>query len=278
MSSRSLKSAFKSYWKQLRFNLSASDSLLFQFYYKNLYAPKKGSLADFLSQYSLSKTGNFFVIQIGANDGITNDPIHKFIKRDGWKGVLLEPQPDVFKNELSKIYHKNKGIHPICAAIGREDGFQKLYKIGFCNMRWATGLASFSLEKIQLAFKNGVVEKNCQKLGIAIPASPDAQIGFENVAVISPETLIKNYSISKIDLLQIDAEGYDLEVIRIFEIPKTNPQAIIFENENLNSEDLNTCYEFLKANDYSLAKFGRDTLALKNPTNQLKGFFTENRL
>jgi FkbM family methyltransferase len=278
MSSRSLKSAFKSFWKEFRFNLSASDSPLFQFYYKNLYTPKKGSLADFISQYSISKAGDFFVIQIGANDGITNDPIHKFIKRDGWKGVLLEPQPDVFKNELSKIYHKNKGIHPICAAIGNEDGSQKLYKIGFCDMRWATGLASFSLDKIQLAFKNGVVEKNCQKLGIAIPNSPDEQISYEDVEVISPETLIKKYNISKIDLLQIDAEGYDLEVIRIFDIEKTNPQAIIFENENLNSADLKSCYEFLKGNDYSLAKFGRDTLALKNPTGQFSEFFNENKI
>jgi len=273
-----IKYSFTRFWKQFRFNLSANDNPVFLSFYKYFYKPKKASLADFLSKYSASIEEDFFVVQIGANDGITHDPIHKFIKRDRWKGVLLEPQPEVFRNSLSKIYKNHPGLHPICAAIGHKDGSQKLYKIGFSSMRWATGLASFSQEKIKKLFDDGIIQKNCEKLGIKIPTDPAEQISYEEVEVISPDTLIKKYNISKIDLLQIDAEGYDLEVIRIFDIEKTKPRAIIFENENLNSEDLNTCYEFLKANDYSLAKFGRDTLALKNPTNQLKGFFAENRL
>lgn len=269
----SLKNSIKNRWKKIRFELSASNHPLFSFYYNNLYSPKKGSLAEFLSEYSKSKNGKFFVIQIGANDGITNDPIHKFIKRDHWKGVLLEPQPKVFTTELSKIYQHDKGIHPICAAIGSEDGSQKLYKVAFSESRWATGLASFSLDKIELAFKNGVVEKNCIKEGIQIPENPKDRISYNKVSVISPDTLIKKYQISKIDLLQIDAEGYDLEVIKIFDIAKTKPEAIIFENENLNPKDLKSCYNMLTENGYRLAKFGRDTLALKNGKSQFQKFF-----
>jgi VIT1/CCC1 family predicted Fe2+/Mn2+ transporter len=54
----------------IRFNLSASNNPLFIGFYRNFYNPKKGSLSDFLSQYSKSKPGNFTVVQIGANDGI----------------------------------------------------------------------------------------------------------------------------------------------------------------------------------------------------------------
>ncbi|MEB2785796.1 FkbM family methyltransferase [Algoriphagus persicinus] len=269
----SFKNSIKNRWKKIRFELSASNHPLFSFYYNILYSPKKGSLAEFLSEYSKSKSGKFFVIQIGANDGITNDPIHKFIKRDHWNGVLLEPQPKVFTTELSKIYQLDKGIHPICAAIGSEDGSQKLYKVAFSESRWATGLASFSLDKIELAFKNGVVEKNCIKEGLQIPDNPKDRISYNEVSVISPDTLIKKYQISKIDLLQIDAEGYDLEVIKIFDIAKTQPEAIIFENENLNPKDLKSCYNMLKENGYQLAKFGRDTLALKEGNSQFQKFF-----
>lgn len=271
-----LKDAFKKKWKKIRFELSASNHPIFTFYYKKLYSPKKGSLAEFISNYSESKNGDFFVIQIGANDGITNDPIHKFIKRDQWKGVLLEPQAKVFKNELSEIYRHDIGIHPICAAIGSEDGSQKLFKIAFSESRWATGLASFSRKKIELAFSNGVVEKNCIKEGISIPESPKERINFSEVCVISPESLISKYQISKIDLLQIDAEGYDLEVIKIFDIAKTQPVAIIFENENLNPEDLEECYQLLKSENYCLKEFGRDTLALKKDLAQFKHIFEEN--
>lgn len=267
-----IKSSFKAFWKNLRFNLSATDNLLFISFYKNFYQPKKGSLSEFLSAYSKSKKGDFYVIQIGANDGITHDPIHKFIKRDRWKGVLLEPQPDVFKNELSKIYQKNEGLYPLCAAIGEEDGSQKLYKIGFSEMRWATGLASFSLEKIEDHFKNGVVQLNCDKYGLEIPKDPKEQIQAVDVDVISPKTLIEKYKISQIDLLQIDAEGYDLQVILIFDIPNTKPEAIIFENENLDPKDLESCYELLRSNGYLLKEFGRDTLALKSTNDEMLHF------
>ncbi|MDN3670801.1 FkbM family methyltransferase [Echinicola jeungdonensis] len=270
-----IKSQFKSFWKSFRFKLSASDNPLFIGFYKYFYQPKKGSLSDFLSQYSNSKKGDFFVVQIGANDGITHDPIHKFIKRDRWSGVLMEPQPTVYRESLSKIYQNHEGLHPLCAAIGEEDGSQKLYKIGFSEMRWATGLASFSLEKVQEHYKEGIVQKNCKKYGLNMPMDPSQQISFENVKVISPETLMESYSISKIDLLQIDAEGFDLEVIRIFDIEKTQPQAIIFENENLNKEDLQNCYELLEKNGYKTQKFGKDTLALKTPLGEFESFFKE---
>lgn len=242
-------------------------------FYRHFYQPKKGSLSEFLSEYSLSKKGDFTVIQIGANDGITHDPIHKFIKRDSWNGVLLEPQPDVFHQFLKRIYAKNKGIHPVCAAIGENDGTLPIYKIGFSSMRWATGLASFSKEKIEKAFEDGIVESNCRRFGIEIPKDKKLWIAEEQVQVISPATLISTYQLKKIDLLQIDAEGYDLEVIRIFDIAKTQPQAIVFENVGLNASDYQSCLTLLEKNGYKTRKFGPNTLALKTPLGKFESFF-----
>ena len=136
---KKIKLVIAEYFRQIRFNLSAGNSRFFVAYYKYIYKPKADSLDSFLNEYSLSKINTLTVIQIGANDGITNDPIHKFIKRDNWKGVLLEPQSYVYEQYLKKIYQENKGIHTLCAAIGVKDDIQYLYKIGFCNMRWATG-------------------------------------------------------------------------------------------------------------------------------------------
>lgn len=270
---QSLKRNLQQRWKMIRFNLSASNNPLFIGFYRNFYNPKKGSLSDFLSQYSKSKPGNFTVVQIGANDGITHDPIHKFIKRDDWKGVLLEPQPDVFNEFLTKIYAKNKGIHPLCAAIGEKDGTQPIYKVGFSSMRWATGLASFSKEKIEKAFEDGIVASNCKRFGIEIPADQSQWISQEEVQVIAPATLIQTYGLQHIDLLQIDAEGYDLEVIRIFDIPKTRPQAIVFENVGLNAADYAACLKLLEEQHYQLKKFGPNTLALQKPLGEFASFF-----
>ncbi len=270
-----LKRILQSQWKSLRFHLSASDHPLFIGFYKYLYQPGKGSLSEFLSAYSLSKKGDFTVIQIGANDGITHDPIHKFIKRDAWKGVLLEPQPYVYQRFLKKIYAKNKGIKTVCAAIGEKDGTQDIFKIGFSDMRWATGLASFSREKVEKAFEDGIVAANCSKFGIAIPKDKYGWISKEKVEVISPQTLIKRYGIRNIDLLQIDAEGYDLEVIRIFDLPRTQPSAIVFENVGLTKTDYDSCLSLLHAHGYFTQEFGPNTLGLKKTERTYMEFFTD---
>lgn len=269
---KKIKSYIKSRTQKLRFSLSAHDNPFFIGYYTHFYRPEKGSLNEFLDEYSRSRKGDFYVIQIGANDGITHDPIHKFIKRDRWKGVLLEPQSYVYENFLKKIYALNKGITPLCAAIGPEDGSMPLYKIGFSNMRWATGLASFQKENVEKAFSTGLVKSQCKKYQIQIPDSSEWIIA-EEVSVISPETLLKKYGISNIDLLQIDAEGYDFEVIKIFKIGQLKPRAIIFEHTHLSNDDRASCLVHLETNGYKVAHFGPNTLAMLPPLEDFQKFF-----
>lgn len=268
-----IKAGIKKKIERLRFNLSSKNSPLLIGYYKYLYKPEKNSLSAFLNEYSLSLVNKLFVVQIGANDGITHDPIHKFIKRDRWHGVLLEPQNYVYENFLKPIYQLNKGIHPLCAAIGPEDGKKPLYKIGFSNMRWATGLASFQRENIEKAFSTGCVQAHCLKHQITLPNESE-HIAAEEVVVISPETLIKNYRISTIDLLQIDAEGYDYEVIKIFKLQQFRPRAIIFEHIHLSEDDKTSCFQHLKANNYKMASFGANTLAMLPPLGNFSKYFS----
>jgi FkbM family methyltransferase len=241
-------------------------------FYKYFYHPKKGSISEFLNAYSLSKKGDFTVIQIGANDGISNDPIHKFIKRDNWKGVLLEPQKFVYTEFTRKIYARNKGINVLNAAIGAEDGMLPLYKIGFSTTRWATGLSSFSKDQVLKAFENGIVAYNCKKYGEIIPTDKSEWTTHEEVKVISPESLVREFNIKNIDLLQIDAEGFDLEVIRIFDLKKYNPKVVIFENAGLSETDYQLALKILREAGYTAKRFGDNDLAMKTPINGFEKF------
>jgi len=269
---RKIKLIATEYYRLIRFNFSAGNSWFFIAYYKYIFKPQEDSLNSFLNEYSLSKANTLTVIQIGANDGITNDPIHKFIKRDNWRGVLLEPQLFVHDQFLKKIYHKNKGINTLCAAIGEKDDKQYLYKIGFCNMRWATGLASFYRENVEKAFSSGFVQKKCSKYNIKLPDT-SKQITSEEVLVISPDTLLKRYNIQDIDLLQIDVEGFDFEVIKIFNIQKTQPKAIVFEHIHLSDQDMELCVGHLKKNNYAVRRFDANTLAMLNPLDDFGKYF-----
>lgn len=264
----SIKSITRRWGPQIRFYLSASNNLLFLAYYKYLYKPKANTISAFLDAYSKLQKGAITVIQVGANDGINHDPISKYIKRDGWHGVLLEPQRYVHDHYLRKVYAKYSSIKTICAAIGAEDGYSTLYKIGWCDMRWATGLASFQKEKIEYAYTSGLVDRACTKNNLQLPSDKSQYIVEERVKVISVPTLLSKYDLETISLLQIDTEGFDFEVIKLFDIAKNKPTAIVFENMHLSALDRSACTRHLETNGYHNKEYGANTLALHKTIHQ----------
>lgn len=268
-----MKKAIRDFLAALRFRMSRSDSFLFVGYYRHLYTPEPGSLSDLLSRYSRDIGRGFTVIQIGANDGITHDPIHKFIKRDGWSGVLLEPQRYVFDEFLSKLYENHADLHVLNAAVGYEDGTATLYKIGFSNSRWATGLATFDRAILEGAFESGYVERRSAKEGTSIPDRASRRIVAEEVEVICPSTLMERFDISRIDLLMIDTEGFDFEVIKMFDIAATRPGLIVFEHLHLSERSYRDCLALLEANDYLTWSNGANTAALEAALNRYPDYF-----
>lgn len=258
---KKIKKSIGKAFVDFRFYLSASNNIFYSLFYKHFYNPRKGSLSEFISEYSQSVKHEFTVIQVGANDGFTNDPIHKYIKRDNWKGVLLEPQPYVFNKYLNKLHRKSKTIHPFNAALGTQNGETTLYKIGFSNSRWATGIASFSKEQLESCFESGHVHRCADKEGVYVPDNPEKRIIGEKVEVITASTLMKKFDISNIDLLQIDAEGFDFEVIKLFNIAETKPKVICFEGSHFSDEEAKECYSFLERHGYNHQKIKADIIA-----------------
>ena len=261
--------SIKTRYRKLIFKLSASNNPLYLYFYKYVYRPKSNSISSFLDTYS-RETDQFSVIQIGANDGITHDPIHKFIKRDQWTGVLLEPQKYVFERFLKHIYRLDHGITTLNAALGYEDELGKIYKIGFSNARWATGLTSFNREVLERAFESGHVQRQLKKEGQVLPQDKATYIIEEEIEIISTETLIQRYDVQQIDLLQIDTEGFDYEVIKMFNLDVNTPNAIIYENIHLSSDDKRASIHYLRDRGYEVRHFGGNTLAVQRESQAIK--------
>jgi len=275
---KKLKALFKEAYRKFRFRLSENNSILFIGFYKYFYSPKKDSLEEFLNAFSKNNQGRFTVFQVGANDGITHDPIHKFIKRDKWKGVLLEPQKYVFDNFLSRIYKNNDGIHTMNAALGPKDGPGEIYRIGFTNSRWANGLSSFSKETLLEAFSSGYVKRQSDKENTIIPDNPDKWIVAEPIEILSPGTIINRCRISSIDLLMIDAEGYDVDIIKIFFNEGILPRVIVFEKGHLDDALVNECNALLKSNGYYYRNAGANTVAMQLPLGRYEQWFCQSKL
>jgi FkbM family methyltransferase len=262
----------KNQFKKAVFNISANYAPLVKFFYKATFKPRPGTIAEILDQFS-RRNDKVTFIQVGANDGFYHDPLHKFIRMYGWEGVMLEPQPSVFKDYLSRLHRKTPGVHAINAALSDRDGEQTMYRIAFSNLRWATGLTSFRKEALEKAIDSGHVGRLAARYGEALPTRREDYIAEQKILSISADTLISRYNLKKIDWIQIDAEGYDFEIIKLLKIERTQPLVIVYEKSHLSLADQAACVALLRMNEYAVTDIDENTVAMKKPLGDFQRFF-----
>jgi hypothetical protein len=137
------------------------------------------------------------------------------------------------------------------------DRFQPAYAKGWPQYRAATGITSANKEH---------VEKALIREGI----NPDDAIESLNVPCqqLSPLLASLNWP-SAIDVLQIDAEGYDDSVIHAANIQNTRPKIIYFENHNIPEKRMDALVNYLSSQHYQTYKMGGDSLAVDSRINPL---------
>jgi FkbM family methyltransferase len=177
---------------------------------------------DFLFSLALKKKDIFF-LEVGANDGVSGDPLHYFVRKHGWRGIALEPIPDVFE-KLRHTYEHEKNVSPYCAALSDADGRMSFYRVqpGASIPSWCNLLGSFSKQTI-LSHKVSVPEI-------------DRYIVECDVQTISFGTLVKQFDITKIDVIAIDTEGYDYEILKMIDFKSFRPSLVIWEQIHLDAE------------------------------------------
>lgn len=254
-----LKKCYTTFW----FNLSASENWLFLLFYRHFFRPKRGSLDAFLSNFS-KKKGTVTFLQIGANDGFIYDPLHKFIKRDNWRGIMLEPQPDVFNNYLVKLHRHRPLITTLNAALDLTDGFKPLYKLNLSNERWATGLSTFNRDVLLKKLEDGSLLKHIKRQRLVMPENLSDAVVSQEVMTISPETLLSKFGPGGFDLLAIDTEGFDFEILKMLDLKRISPQIILYEEVNFDKITASECRNYLQSYGYRCLSIKKDVLAIKD--------------
>lgn len=249
-------------YNNFTFNLSASENRLYLAFYRHLYKPRKGSLSEFLDDYSRKHSPVTF-LQVGANDGFIYDPLHKFIKRDNWRGIMLEPQPDVFNDYLSRLHGKRPEIITVNAALDKNDGMTTIYKYAVSIERWATGMASFNRQVLADKIKDGTIIKKALKQGIKLPENEEDWITGQEIATISPETLLGKFGDEGFKLLAIDTEGFDYEILKMLDLNRISPEVIIYEEVNFDPDTARECRSYLGEHGYSCRAIEKDVLATR---------------
>ncbi len=219
--------------------------------------PKPDPTYDFFDSFSKSHSGKVNFVQIGANDGLRNDPIREFVIRDRWKGIFVEPLLTVFGMlQNNYAYASNSGLVFVNAAISASDSNSFIfYTFDNCFLQ------SLSLEKRldylrKASFDRKHVEHHISKM------SEGAIKEIEVTCLTMTSFLNKYWTGGKIDLLVIDAEGHEPSIIKSIDFDKFQPEAIYFESHNL-GEGKGTLFGVLNDNGYSVSEIGGDAIALK---------------
>lgn len=207
-------------------------------------------LLDLVVRLYLKQKEDLFFLQIGANDGITDDPLKELIREFGLKGLLVEPVP-IFFHELVRNYVDQPQLEFENCAISEENGKIILYKFKYPERIYskAKGVVSLNrkhLLRLRRFFKN----RNLEIEEIEVPS-------------MTLKNLLIKHDVGKVDLLQVDTEGYDYEILKFAFKTRLRPHIINYEYYHLSPKDQVDCRRLLADNGYRLANIDLNTLAIK---------------
>lgn len=205
-----------------------------------------------LAELSLQRSG-MTVVQVGAFDGSSGDPLSSFLQLDPTvRAILIEPQPIPFA-VLRTRHSGNANITTINAAVAAADGHCTLYVVEGQDPGdpwWAPQIASFSREHLL-------------RHAPSIPHLPH-RIRATEVPTLSPATLLRGFQLSRIDALVVDTEGADWQIVQLFLDQNIRPKVIYFEWRHLALETIASAVEILTGLGYRLEFLDADLIALRS--------------
>lgn len=209
---------------------------------------------------------DFFFVNIGANDGVVNDPIYPFIERYGWRGIAVEPVPHVFER-LCTNYRSLPGVVLEQVAISEE-----ARPIWF--VRPGSGSAEYAVQQIGSLEPANVLERLvCLRQApssgpgyadIGAPllydavdpgqplVSPDVGefVDSTTVECISFNSLMERHGVDHIDYLNIDTEGCDWEILASVDFDRFRPEILCIEVTALPDDQTAELEALLDAQEY----------------------------
>ena len=201
----------------------------------------------------IGKTGEeCYFVQVGACDGVVSDQAVGYINSPTFRSVLIEPVPANFAK--LELLHRGKGnIKLMNVAVSHTNGVGTLFTVADKG-RWkdshvARQIASFDRGHL---LRFGVKEEEIEPIEIQCRTLTD---------VFGQSTF------PRIDLLQIDTEGFDAEVVKMAMGLDAKPKAIYFEycqiKKTLSKEQLDEVYAALRVNGYRWVHDLKNTLAIR---------------
>jgi FkbM family methyltransferase len=172
---------------------------------------------------------DFFFVNIGANDGVSNDIIFPFLNEYGWRGIVVEPLAPLFE-ELKRNYRSFGGIifeHAAIAATPRpfyyipaESGYERTWtrQVGTLNPEYL--LKTINLQRVY-------------EFNGPVPAGLEEAVQPVQVPCLTFEALMRKHGVDRVDFLNIDAESADYEIFCSIDFPRYEPSVMCIETSEM---------------------------------------------
>lgn len=189
------------------------------------------------------------VLEIGAMDGVRFDQLHPHLVEKKWSAVVVEPLPDMFER-LRRTYAGCGWVRCANVALSDVAGPLVMYRMDpevadRPESDWLLGISS-ALKNADLRYFEGAVKE-------------------EVVRAITFDQLVEEFDIRKIDILQIDVEGYDWKVFEQVDLDKWKIGLLRIELVHVKPPDRLKVFEKVHKAGYAFTFDGMDLTGLKAP-------------
>lgn len=233
-----------------------------------LWSPLEGALHG-----ALSARGELRVVQVGANDGKWNDPIHRFLMRSrtSTRVLLIEPQPEI-ASILEETYRGHGSTTVFQGVIATESGTLVLYRVrpslwdatmmpyleSAPRYRAPSGFASTLRSHVE----SHIAHLRWRETGATVPI--DEALEELHVRALSMSDLASGYpDFFPLDVLQVDVEGIDDELVLSALDAGQFPLIINLEVSHLDDERRRRLESRLRGHGYDFTFSGADLLAVR---------------
>jgi FkbM family methyltransferase len=191
-------------------------------------------------------------LEVGANDGLSGDPLREYILKHEWKGVLVEPQPDVFARLVKNYAGEHEGLSFENVAVSSDPRPITMYRMPPSAAESTLGTATVASADPKITARQlGVSADQLEKIQV-----PTARL----------DDIVARHGLAELDILQLDTEGFDWDVLQTLDLNRTRPWLIRFEHGHLSPKAIGDMTAHLNAHDYDV-NFGgyeSDSLALRS--------------
>ena len=206
-----------------------------------------------LRAFAQSKDSVSF-LQIGSNDGISQDPLREFIVRHpNWEGRLIEPLPHLFeKLKTNYRYLGRSNLQYQNVAVSDRPGTIDLFRV------------KSEYHKEFPSFVDQIASLSRSHISSVFPNHPriEEKIELIHVNAVSIADIAESFRERGIDLLHMDVEGHEAVILRDFPFDHYRPEIIIFETGHLSIVDREAVDILLREQGYTVFDAGFDAVAL----------------